>query len=135
MAYDSEFEIYKGKRIGSLFEDIVTNSENKRNQIDILLSDLRVMIKTPENALMIVPLIKEYLDVGIRNDEQLVKLAAIVQRMVSNATGVDGEGGNLILSEEEKKQLMAQVETTVKEMQSTVDTEKDDKLKDTDGIR
>jgi len=128
-------EIYNGKTMSDLFKDIVTNSENKRNQIDILLSDLRVMIKTPENALMIVPLIKEYLDVGIRNDEQLVKLAAIVQRMVSNATGVDGEGGNLILSEEEKKQLMAQVETTVKEMQSTVDTEKIDKLKETDGIR
>ncbi len=123
-------EIYNGKTMSDLFKDIVTNSENKRNQIDILLSDLRVMIKTPENALMIVPLIKEYLDVGIRNDEQLVKLAAIVQRMVSNATGVDGEGGNLILSEEEKKQLMAQVETTVKEMQSTVDTEKIDKLKE-----
>lgn len=123
-------EIYNGKTMSDLFKDIVTNSENKRNQIDILLSDLRVMIKTPENALMIVPLIKEYLDVGIRNDEQLVKLAAIVQRMVSNATGVDGEGGNLILSEEEKKQLMAQVETTVKEMQSTVDTDKADKLKE-----
>lgn len=130
MAYDSEFEIYKGKRIGSLFEDIVTNAENKRNQIDILLSDLRVMIKTPENALMIVPLIKEYLDVGVRNDEQLIKLSAIVQRMISNVAGVDGADGNLTLTEEEKKQLMAQVETAVTEMQSTVDTEKVDKLKE-----
>jgi hypothetical protein len=130
MAYDTEFEIYKGKRIGSLFEDIVTNSENKRNQIDILLSDLRVMIKTPENALMIVPLIKEYLDVGVRNDEQLVKLAAIVQRMVSNTAGPDGESGSLMLTEEEKKQLMAQVESTITEMQSTVNTEKVEKLKE-----
>lgn len=130
MSYDSEFEIYKGKRIGSLFEDIVANSENKRNQIDILLSDLRVMIKTPENALMIVPLIKEYLDVGVRNDEQLIKLAAIVQRMVSNTVGADDGAGGLMLTEEEKKQLMAQVETAVTEMQSTVDTEKVDKLKE-----
>lgn len=130
MAFDSDFEIYKGKRIGSLFEDIVTNAENKRNQIDILLSDLRVMIKTPENALMIVPLIKEYLDVGVRNDEQLIKLAAIVQRLVSNSVGADDGAGGLMLTDEEKKQLMAQVETTVKEMQSTVDTEKIDKLKE-----
>jgi hypothetical protein len=130
MSYDSEFEIYKGKRIGSLFEDIVANSENKRNQIDILLSDLRVMIKTPENALMIVPLIKEYLDVGVRNDEQLIKLAAIVQRMVSSTVGADDGAGGLMLTEEEKKQLMAQVETAVTEMQSTVDTEKVDKLKE-----
>ncbi len=130
MAYDSDLEIYKGKRIGSLFEDIVDNSANKRNQIDILLSDLRVMIKTPENALMIVPLIKEYLDVGVRNDEQLIKLAAIVQRMVSNATGVDDStGGGLMLTEEEKKQLMTEVETVVTEMKTAVDASKVDEIK------
>jgi hypothetical protein len=123
-------EIYGGKKMSDLFKDIVTNSENKRNQIDILLSDLRVMIKTPENAVMIVPLIKEYLDVGVRNDEQLVKLAAIVQRMVSNATGPDGEGGSLMLTEEEKKQLMDQVEIAVTEMKTPIDTSKADKLKE-----
>ena len=123
-------EIYNGKTMSDLFKDIVTNSENKRNQIDILLSDLRVMIKTPENALMIVPLIKEYLDVGVRNDEQLIKLAAIVQRMVANATGVeDAAGGGLMLTEEEKKQLMSEVETAVTEMKTAVDTSKVDELK------
>ena len=80
--------------------------------------------------MMIVPLIKEYLDVGVRNDEQLVKLAAIVQRMVSNTAGPDGESGSLMLTEEEKKQLMAQVESTITEMQSTVNTEKVEKLKE-----
>lgn len=123
-------EIYNGKTMSDLFKDIVTNSENKRNQIDILLSDLRVMIKTPENALMIVPLIKEYLDVGVRNDEQLIKLAAIVQRLVSNSVGADDGAGGLMLTDEEKKQLMAQVETAVTEMQTTVDTDKADKLKE-----
>ena len=117
--------------MSDLFKDIVTNSENKRNQIDILLSDLRVMIKTPENALMIVPLIKEYLDVGVRNDEQLIKLAAIVQRLVSNSVGADDGAVGLMLTDEEKKQLMAQVETAVTEMQTTVDTDKADKLKET----
>ena len=130
MAYDSDFEIYRGKKIGSLFEDIVVNSENKRNQLDILISDLRVMIKTPENALMIVPLLKDYLDAGIRNDEQLVKLAAIVQRLVANSTGPDDAGAGFGLTDEEKKQLLAQVDATVKTMSETVDTTKADKLKE-----
>lgn len=113
MAYDPNFEIYRGKKIGSLFENIVTNSENKRNQIDLLLSDLREMIKTPETAVMMVPLIKEYLDIGIRNDDQLVKLAAVVQRLLNSATEGD-ENGGFQLSEEEKKQLMSDIDAAVK---------------------
>lgn len=115
MAYTPEFEIYKGKQIGSLFSDIVTNSANKRDQIDLLVSDIREMIKTPENALMMVPLIKEYLDIGIRNDEQLVKLAAVVQRLLNSATE-SSEGGGFSLSDAEKKQLMTEIDNTVKSM-------------------
>ena len=116
MAYDPAFELYKGKQIGSLFENIVTNSENKRNQIDLLVGDIREMIKTPENALMMVPLIKEYLDIGIRNDEQLVKLAAVVQRLLNSGSGGGDDGGGFIMSEEEKKQLMTEIDNTVKLM-------------------
>jgi len=117
MAYSPDFEIYKGKQIGSLFEDIVSNSSNKRDQIDLLVSDLREMIKTPENALMMVPLIKEYLDIGIRNDEQLVKLAAVVQRLL-NSVPDTGDGGGFSLSAEEKKQLLTEIDNTVKSMAS-----------------
>lgn len=115
MAYTPEFEIYKGKQIGSLFSDIVTNSANKRDQIDLLVSDIREMIKTPENALMMVPLIKEYLDIGIRNDEQLVKLAAVVQRLLNSSTE-NSEAGGFSLSDAEKKQLMTEIDNTVKSM-------------------
>ena len=120
MAYTPDFEIYKGKQIGSLFENIVTNSENKRNQIDLLISDIREMIKTPENALMMVPLIKEYLDIGIRNDEQLVKLAAVVQRLLNSASE-SSESGGFALSDAEKKQLMAEIDNTVKSMSEIQD--------------
>lgn len=116
MAYDPNFEIFKGKQIGSLFEDIVTNSSNKRDQIDLLVADIREMIKTPENALMMVPLIKEYLDIGIRNDEQLVKLAAVVQRLLNSATESGDGGGGFSLSDAEKKQLMTEIDNTVKSM-------------------
>ena len=103
-----DFEIYKGKTFGNLCKDIVKNSENKKDQIDILISELRTLIKTVNDAVIIVPLIKDYYDVGVRNDEQLVKLAAVVQRLVSKGEQT-GEGGNLILSEDEKKQLLDEV--------------------------
>lgn len=112
---DNDIEIFKGKNFSDLCKDIVKNSEEKKNQIDILITDLRDMIKTINDATMIVPLLKEYFDVGVRNDEQLIKLAAIIQRLMSGKVGADGEGGGgMLLTEEERKQLMATVEETAK---------------------
>ena len=114
----SEFEIYKGKSFASLCKDIINNSEQKKDQLDILITDLKDMIKTVNDAVTIVPLLKEYFDVSVRNDEQLIKLAAIVQRLMSGKVGPEGEGGGTILTEEEKKQLMSAIEETAKTMKS-----------------
>lgn len=105
---DTNFEIYKGRTFASLCKDIVKNSENKKDQIDVLISELRTLIKTVNDAVIIVPLIKDYYDVGIKNDEQLVKLAAIVQKLVAKGEA-SGEGTAMILSEDERKQLMEDV--------------------------
>jgi hypothetical protein len=107
------FEIYKGKHFSGLCKDIVKNSENKKDQIDILISELRTLIKTVNDAVIIVPLIKDYYDVGIKNDEQLVKLASVVQRLVAKGEA-SGEGTDMVLSEIELKQLMEEVITISK---------------------
>ena len=115
-------KLYKGKKYSNLLKDVVINSEQKKDQIDILVSDLRSMIKTPNDAIVIVPLIKDYLDVSVRNDEQLVKLAAIVQRLVSNDNkGVEEVGG---LSEEERQQLMAEVGKITETMNTPIEIKK-----------
>ena len=105
---DFNFEIYKGKNFSNLCKDIVKNSENKKDQIDILISELRTLIKTVNDAVIIVPLIKDYYDVGVKNDEQLIKLAAVVQRLVAKGQET-GEGNSMILSDDERKQLMDEV--------------------------
>lgn len=109
---ENDFEIFKGKNFSDLCKDIVKNSEEKKNTLDILVTDLREMIKTINDATMIVPLLKEYFDVGVRNDEQLIKLAAIIQRLISGKTGGE-DSGNMLLTDEERKQLMASVEQVV----------------------
>jgi hypothetical protein len=110
---DLNFEIYKGKNFSGLCKDIVKNSESKKDQIDILISELRSLIKTINDATIIVPMIKDYYDVGIKNDEQLVKLAAVVQRLVAKGEA-SGEGTSMVLSEDERKQLMEEVITISK---------------------
>ena len=118
---DLDFELYKGKKYSAVLKDIVINSDDKRNQIDILISDLRSMIKTANDAIVIVPLIKDYLDVGVRNDEQLIKLAAIVQRLISsNAQPGENQSG-FALSDEERKQLMEEAEKITKELHTPIE--------------
>jgi len=126
-----DYEIFKGKTFGSLCKDIVTNSAEKRTQLDILVTDLRGMMKTLADAVTVVPMLKDYLDAGIRNDEQLIKLAAIVQRMIANKTGPDGDSsGGMLLTEEEKKQLMAAVEEAAKGVPEPKKSEKQEAVEE-----
>lgn len=100
----NEFEIFSNKKFSDLLKDIYDNSKKKDRQINLLISELKPLVKSTNDAAMVVPLIKEYLEVGVKNDEHLVKLAAIVQRMASNsASSVESD---YMITEEEKKQLL-----------------------------
>ena len=101
MSFDKE--LFEGKSFSSLLEDIYTNSRRKESQINTLISELKPLIQNIGDATIIVPLIKEYLDVAVKNDDALVRMAAIVQRAMarSESDNIDG----LLLTEEEKKQL------------------------------
>ena len=104
---NNNFEIYPGKTFDELCREIVDRSESKKNQLDTIIGDLRTLITGPNDVPMLIPRIKELLEVGVKNDEQLIKLAAVIQRIQSSqieATG--GEDGGL--SEEEKDKLLEQ---------------------------
>jgi predicted nucleotide-binding protein (sugar kinase/HSP70/actin superfamily) len=111
---DFDVEIFKGKSFSDLMKDIYSNSSKKDRQINMMIGELRPLIKNVGDATVIVPLIKEYLEVGVKNDEHLVKLAAVVQRLVSTSSKVQAETGNSwMLSDEEKKQLMGELDEIV----------------------
>jgi len=107
-----DIEIFKGKSFADLMKDVYDNSKKKDRQINMLIGELRPLIKNVGDATVIVPLIKEYLEVGVKNDEALVKLAAVVQRLISTNNRVQAETGNSwMLSEEEKKQLLGELDS------------------------
>ena len=87
---DLEFELYKGKKYSDLLEDIVKNHKAKQTQIKALVGQLVDMVSEPGDAVIIVPLIKGYLDSDIKNDEALVKVAQIASKA---AMPTSGEGG------------------------------------------
>lgn len=104
---EAEEEIFKGKTFSGLMEDIYNNSAKKEAQINDLIKQLQPMIKNMGDATVLVPIIKEYLEVAVKNDEHLIKMAAIVQRAT---TRVGGDASGVLLTEEEKKQLLEAVE-------------------------
>lgn len=107
-----DVEIFKGKKFSDLMKDVYSNSSKKDRQINMLIGELKPLIKNVGDATIIVPLIKDYLEIAVKNDEHLVKLAAVVQRLVStNARVQTDTGSSWMLSEEEKKQLMEELDS------------------------
>ena len=70
--------IFKNKKFADLLEEIYDNQKRKEKQISTLISELRPLIEDTGDATLIVPLIKEYLEIGVKNDDQLVKVATII---------------------------------------------------------
>ena len=111
-----DYEIFDGKSLSSLFKDIYDNTEYNRKQLDVLTKELVQFIKDGDTAVQIVPMIKEYLEINVKNDDQLVKMAGIVQRLISAESkgGSDDEFG---LSDKEKEQLLTGLEDSIKDIQ------------------
>ena len=99
--------VFGGKKFSDILEEIYNNQKKKDKQISALISELKPLVNEIGDATLIVPLIKEYLEIGVKNDEQLIKMATIIQRVMSNnGTAENGFG----ISEEEKAQLLAEID-------------------------
>ena len=117
MGFDTE--IFGSKKFSDLLKDIYDNQKKKDRQINLLIADLKPLITNIGDAALLVPVIKDYMEVSVKNDEHLVKLAAVIQRMVSNKN----EEGNSFLTDEEKDALL-------KEIKSIGESQEDLKIKE-----
>lgn len=117
-------ELFQGKTLSDVFSDIYKNTDSKRSQITTFITKMVQLIRTPEDATIIGPIIKEFLDVAVKNDEHIVRLAQIVQRLelVSNKSTSTGD----LLTEDEKLQLLSNIKTEVKSIEDDVLSMEDD---------
>ena len=99
--------IFKDKKFSDILEEIYLNQRKKEKQISGLISELKPLINDIGDATLVVPLIKEYMEIGIKNDEQLIKMATIIQRALQTQATT---GGELMLTDEEKAQILAEVD-------------------------
>jgi len=114
-----EKEIFEGKTFQDLTKDIYENTTKRKVQIDLLISEIHGFITTIDDVVMVAPIIKEYMDTAVRNDEHLVKLAGVLQRIISKSSGESDE--SMLLSDEEKEELMGTLQDTVNDLQKESD--------------
>ena len=116
---DNDFKIFGDKNFSDLSKEIYENSKLKKTQIDLLIQEVHGYIQGIEDIAIVGPIIKELMDVGIKNDDNLVKLATLYQRIMSKQTVDESDVG--LLTEEEKEQLMASLEDVAEDLQKKKD--------------
>ena len=111
-------EIFNGKTLSDLFGEIYDNSKDTRSQVQGLIRELKPLIENIGDATLIVPMIKEYMEIGVKNDDALIKMATIIQRIVSaeskGESASDFDFSDLQDLLEEQNQIEVELEATAK---------------------
>jgi hypothetical protein len=116
---DINSELYDGKSLADIFSEIHKNTDSKRTQINSFIMKMVQLIRTPEDAAVIGPIVQGFIEVNVKNDEHLVRVAQIAQRIVSvgvkSNASLDG-----LLSEEEKNALLGDIKVEIQGLQEDV---------------
>ena len=115
----SKDDIFEGKSFQDLTKDIYKNTTDRKAQIDLLISEIHGFITTIDDVVLVAPIIKEYMDVAVKNDEHLVKLAGVIQRIIAKSSGGDEE--SFLLSDAEKEDLISALQEDVNDLQKMSD--------------
>ena len=117
MSFDQE--LFGNKKFSDLLKDIYDNQKKKERQLNLLIADLKPLITNISDAGMLVPSIKDLMEVSVKNDEHLVKLAAVIQRATSNKQ----EETSSFLTDEEKEALLKGIQQIqVEQEDNKIDT-------------
>ena len=116
-------EIFNGKTLSDLFGEIHDNSTQTRSQIKALIGELKPLIENIGDATLLVPMIKEYMEIDVKNDEHLIKMAAIIQRLESSAN--KGDGGDMF-DPSELAALLEESEAMQDEIENVEDQREED---------
>ena len=119
----TDFELFPGKNLSGLFEDIYNNQINKKKHISEVIFEMRKMVSHKGDMGIIGPIIKDLIDTSVRNDDQLVKLATIAQRIIASNQKSEGDTG--YLTDAEREQLLSEIEQVQDEVSRMDDIETD----------
>ena len=116
---EKDFKIFGDKNFSDLSQEIYETSKLKKTQIDLLVQEVHGYIQGIEDIAIVGPILKELMDVGVKNDDNLLKLATVIQRIMNKQADVTEETS--LLSEDEKEELMNALEDMSGDLQKKSD--------------
>ena len=87
-----------------LLQHIYDTTVSKRNQINTMVLKLVQLSQTPEEASILFPIIRNFLDTSVKNDQHIIQIAQLHQKIQSIQNKAATNGG--LLSEEDKTTLL-----------------------------
>lgn len=79
-----DINLFGDKTLSDIFKQIHKNNKDTDKQISELIEAIKPMITQPGSAVMLMPTIKDLIDVNVKNNDQLIKIASIAQRAASS---------------------------------------------------
>ena len=124
---EKDFNIFGDKKFSDLSQEIYENSKLKKTQIDLLIQEVHGYIQGIEDIAVVGPVLKELFDVAVKNDDNLLKLATVIQRIMNKQ--IDIMDDTSLLTDEEKQELMDTLEETAADLQDKSDEMQMDKIR------
>ena len=105
MANFDDVTIFDGMSLSDLFKKIHKNNKDIDKQIGDFIDTMKPMATANAgSATMLMPTVKDLIDVNVKNNEQLIKIAAIAQRAATS----NANSGTELIDMSEIEALLAE---------------------------
>jgi hypothetical protein len=120
----TDFVLFGEKKLSDLFQEIYTNQRTKKQKIGDLIEEFKKSIRHAGDIAEIGPVIKDLVKFSVENDDLLIRLATIAQRIIAAESKGPSDDG--FLSEAERAQLLDEVRSVADEMEKQTKDKVDD---------
>ena len=118
MANFDDVTLFGSTSLSDLFKQIHRNNKDVDKQINELIDTLKPMATSNAgSAVMLMPTVKDLIDVNVKNNEQLIKMAGIAQR----AATVNANAGQELINMDEITALLEEQKAVQEQGQKLLD--------------
>jgi hypothetical protein len=102
--------LFDNKTLADLAKEVYTTTQKKNAKMEKVIDDLISRLKSDSSYAALGMSLSEMFKNSINNDDKLLRLAVIVQRIVKETKVINNVGTDFGLSEEEKSQLLEEAQ-------------------------
>jgi hypothetical protein len=119
MANFDDVTLFGNTSLSDIFKQIHRNNKDTDKQINELIDALKPLASSNAgSAVMLMPTVKDLIDVNVKNNEQLIKMASIAQRA---STSNSNHNQDLLFDPSEIQQLLEEQRAVQVEGQKLLD--------------